>query len=117
MLAVGQPIAWLAWLATFYLAGIVAFENMYRRSAEEQRNAFVLEQNQAFRRLNVLVSLGLSLLLWTICAAHVLRDTAPGWPTWLLVTSLNIAFLVRGELNWRHIVAAARRTTAAGPAA
>jgi hypothetical protein len=111
ILAIGSPLAWLGWLATFYLAAVVAFENMYRRSAEEQRNAFVLERNRGFRRLNVGACLGLSLLLWVAFATHALRGTTPGWATWLPVSILNVAFLVRGEVNWRHIVAAARRAS------
>jgi hypothetical protein len=39
---------------------------------------------------------------------HQARGTSPGWGTLALVTLLNLAFLVRGELNWRMIVAAAR---------
>jgi len=109
ILSVGEPLAWLGWLATFYLAGVAAFENMYRRAAEEQRNAFVLGHNRTFRRLNVAASLGLSLVLWGLFAAHAAGGTSPGVLTLAVVTILNAAFLVRGEANSRRIVRAARR--------
>ena len=109
ILSVDQPLVWLGLLATFYLAGIVAFENMYRRSSEEARNAFVLERNRAFRRLNVLASVGLSCALWILLAVHLVWHTVPGWGTLLPVTALNLMFLIRGEANWQIIVAAARR--------
>jgi hypothetical protein len=112
LLAMVRPVAWIGWLATFYLASVIAFENMYRRSAEEQRNAFVLERNRRFRRLNTAACLGISLLLWALYAVHAFGDATPGRATWLLVTAINLAFLVRGEVNWRHIVAAARRAGA-----
>lgn len=115
ILSVSHPLAWLGWLATFYMAGAIAFENMYRRSAEEQRNAFVLGRNSAYRRLNVISSIGVSVVLWIVFAAHVAERTMPGLPALLVTTALNAAFLVRGEANWRMIVAAARST--GGPAA
>ena len=43
-------------LATFYIAAVVAFENMYRRAGEERRNAFVIERNRTFRRFNVIAN-------------------------------------------------------------
>lgn len=116
ILTIGRPLAWLGWLATFYLAGVAAFENMYRRSAEEQRNAFVIERNRLFRRLNVAASLAMSLVLWLLLAAHLAGHTVPGVATLGLVTILNLAFLIRGEANWRLIVAAARRTAQPGAA-
>ena len=115
VLTAARPTAWLAWLATFDLAGIVAFENMYRRSAAEQRNAFVLEHNRRYRRLNPAACLILSCTCWALLAGHAATRTSPGMATWLLVTGLNIAFLVRGELNWQHVIAAARRVAAVGP--
>jgi hypothetical protein len=108
ILKTSEPRAWLAYLATFYLAGVIAFHNMYRRSAEEERNAFVLERNRGFRRLNLAGCVLLGMLLWMMFGYHQARATSPGWGTLTLVTLLNLAFLVRGEANWRVIVAAAR---------
>jgi len=108
ILSVSHPLAWLGWLATFYLTGGIAFENMYRRSAEEERNAFVLERNRSFRRLNVISSLLFAIVLWSAFGLHRAGGTIPGPGTLVLATVLNIAFLLRGEANWRMIVAAAR---------
>lgn len=108
ILTIAHPRAWLGCLATFYLAGIVAYRNMYRRSAEEERNAFVLERNRGFQRLNLAGCLVLAALLWTLFAYHRAVGSTPGWPTLTLVTLVNLTFLVRGELNWRMIVSAAR---------
>lgn len=110
ILSVANPGAWLGWLATFYLAAVVAYENMYRRSGAERRNAFVLERNRGFRRLNVVACLAVSFVFWAAFALHRIGGTTPGLATLLLVTTLNLAFLVRGEVNWRHIITAARRT-------
>lgn len=110
ILSTHRPLAWLAWLAAFYLGGMVAYENMYRSSAAEERNAFVLARNRRFRRLNPRLSVALSAALWALFALHAVRESRPGWGSMALVTALNLAFLVRGELNWRIIVAEARRT-------
>ncbi len=108
ILTISHPRAWLASLATFYIGGIFAFLNMYRRSAEEERNAFVLERNRGFQRLNLAGCVLLAALLWMLFAYHQARGTIPGWGTLALVTVVNLAFLVRGELNWRMIVSSAR---------
>jgi len=108
ILKTADPGAWLAYLGTFYLAGVIAFHNMYRRSAEEERNAFVLERNRGFRRLNLAGCVLLGMLLWMLFGYHQARGSSPGWGTLVLVTLLNLAFLARGEANWRMIVSAAR---------
>lgn len=108
ILTISYPRAWLASLGTFYLAAVIAYRNMYRRSAEEERNAFVLERNRGFERLNLASSLLLGTLLWTLFAYQQAAGSTPGWVTLSSVTLMNVAFLVRGELNWRLIVSAAR---------
>jgi hypothetical protein len=85
---------------------------MYRRAGQEERNAFVIERNRTFRRLNVLACLAIGVLLMLLFAVHLVRGTQPGWATLILVTFMNVAFLLRGEANWRVIVAAARRSAA-----
>ena len=50
----------------------------------------------------------LGIMLWLLFGFHLARGSSPGWGTLALVTLLNLAFLVRGELNWRLIVSAAR---------
>lgn len=109
ILAVGSPMAWLGWLAVFYLAALAAFENMYRRAAEEARNEFVMMRNRTFRRLNVVACFGMAAALGGLLAFYRVTDTIPGWTGIAFVTALNIAFLVRGEVNWRIILGAARR--------
>jgi hypothetical protein len=108
LLTLSRPLAWLGWLAAFYAVAIVAYHNMYSRSAEEERNAFVLARNRGFQRLNLVGCLLVSALLWTVFAYHSTRGSIPGWYSLLGVTLANVLFLLRGEANWRVIVAAAR---------
>jgi hypothetical protein len=108
VLTLARPLAWLGWLAAFYAAGVLAYRNMYRRSSEEARNAFVLVRNDGFQRLNVVGCLLVSSVLWTLFAFHSTRGSMPGWTSLAVVTLLNLAFLARGEANWRAIVAATR---------
>lgn len=108
ILTLSHPGAWLGSLATFYLAGIIAYQNMYRRSAEEERNAFVLERNRGFQRLNLAGCIVIAGVLWILFAYHHVVGSTPSWGTLVPVTLGNLAFLVRGELNWRMIVSAAR---------
>jgi hypothetical protein len=108
LLTLAHPLAWLGWLAAFYLGGTVAFWNMYQRSAEEERNAFVLARNQGFQRLNLAGCIGVSAALGALFAFHRLGGTVPGWYSLGFVTALNLLFVVRGEVNWRVIVAATR---------
>jgi hypothetical protein len=109
ILTVASPVAWLSWLVTFYLVAAIAFENMYRRSCTEARNALVLESNRLFRVLNPVGCAAAALALAMLVAAEVSRGSTPGWPVLVTITAVNVAFLVRGEVNWRKIVAAARR--------
>lgn len=111
ILTVTSPFAWLGWLALFYLAGSIAYENMYRRSAAEARNEFVIERNRFYRRFNPGACVVMALVMGVLLGFHLLTGTAPSWPTLLLVTAFNVAFLLRGEGNWRVIVGAARRTS------
>jgi len=115
LLTGSRPLAWLAWLAAFYATAILAYANMYRRSAEEERNAFVLTQNRPFQRLNLAACAFLSGVLWLLYAQHRRLDTTPGWRTLAVVTLINLVFAVRGDMNWRRIVSATR--AAAGPLA
>jgi hypothetical protein len=108
LLTVSYPLAWLGCLAAFYMVSIIAYQNMYSRSAEEERNAFVLVHNRGFQRLNLASCLLISALLWLLFAYHSMRGSTPGWYSLGLVTLLNMTFLLRGEANWRVIVAATR---------
>jgi hypothetical protein len=108
VLTVPYPLAWLGWMAAFYATGVIAYQNMYRRSAEEERNAFVLAHNGGFQRLNLASCLLVSALLGMLFSYHAVHDSTPGWYSLGLVTLLNVAFMVRGEANWRAIVAATR---------
>jgi len=103
-----DPQRWLGWLGAFYVAGLIAFQNMYGRSAEEERNAFVLDRNRGFRRVNLASCLLVGGLFWALFIYHRWSGSAPGWGSLGLVTLVNLLFLARGELNWRVIVAAAR---------
>lgn len=114
ILAVSAPRVWLGSLAAFYLAGIAAFENMYRRSAAEERNDFVLRQNQRYRRLNPLACLGMSVALFGLLGYHLAKDTQPGGGTLTIVLGLNVLFILRGEANWRHIVRVTRAMAVRG---
>lgn len=109
LLTPDAPRAWLGLLATFYLVVALAYENMYRRSAEEARNEFVVRWNQPFRCVNPIACLAGSGVLWGLVAFHHFTGTDPGGATLVLVTVVDVAFLVRGELNWRLVVGAARR--------
>lgn len=102
------PRVWLALLGLFYLVAVPAYENMYRRAAEEARNEFVVRWNRSFRRFNPIACVSGSVVFWGLAAFHHLTRTDPGWSTFGLVTLFNIGFLVRGELNWRLVVGAAR---------
>lgn len=115
ILTTGRPTAWIAWLAVFYVSGAVAFENMYRRSAAEERNAFVLHQNRDFRRLNPLVSVLLAAGMAVLALRHAATATVPGAAELAAITAANLLFLVRGEVNWQVIVRAARTTGATPP--
>jgi hypothetical protein len=108
LLTVPRPLSWLGWLAAFYAAAIIAYQNMYCRAGEEERNAFVMERNRGFRRLNLASCLLSSALLWAVFSYHSTHDSIPGWSSLGLVTLVNVSFLLRGEANWRAIVAAAR---------
>jgi hypothetical protein len=108
VLTVPYPLAWLGWIAAFYAAAVIAYQNMYRRSAEEERNAFVLAHNRGFQRLNLASCLLASVLLGMLFGYHAVHDSTPGWSSIILVTLVNVAFMVRGEANWRVIVAATR---------
>ena len=112
ILTTSRPLAWLACLAFTYLAATIAYENMYRRAAEEQRNGLVLTHNRIFRRLNPLCCVGLAGLLGLAAASHAARGTEPGVATLLLATAANVLFLIRGELNWLVIVRATRSAAA-----
>jgi len=111
ILTVSNPAIWLAWLAGFYAGGIVAFENMYRRSQAEARNALVLEHNRAYRVLNSVGCVIMALLVGGRAVFDLSRGTEPGWASLLAVTASNVVFLIRGELNWRAVVSAARRAS------
>jgi hypothetical protein len=108
IVTVSRPLAWLGWMAAFYAAGVIAYRNMYRRSAEEERNAFVLAHNRGFQRLNLASCLLASLLLGMLFGYHAVHGSRPGWYSLGVVTVLNLAFMLRGEANWRAIVAATR---------
>lgn len=112
ILTTARPVAWLIWLSVMYVSSAIAFENMYQRAAEEQRNELVLSHNRFFRRFNPLCCLFLAGLLAMAAATHIVRGTTPGLATLLAVTLGNVLFLIRGESNWRVIVRAARSTAA-----
>jgi len=109
ILTVTTPMAWIAWLVPFYLTAALAYENMYRQSATEGRNALVLECNRPFRILNPLGCVAMASALALLVTSEASRGITPGWTPLGVITALNAAFLVRGELNWRRIVATARR--------
>lgn len=108
ILTVSDAAIWLAWLTAFYAGGVVAFENMYRRSEAEGRNALVLERNRVYRVLNPVGSLVMAALVGGRAAFDLSRGSEPGWLPLLAVTGCNVAFLLRGELNWRAVVSTAR---------
>jgi hypothetical protein len=54
-------------------------------------------------------------VLGLLAVYHAGRGSLPGWRTLGLVTLITSAFLVRGEANWRAIVAATRAATARAP--
>jgi hypothetical protein len=112
MIRTVDPVTWLGWLAAFYAAAIIAYHNMYRRSAEEERNAFVLAQNRGFQRLNLASCLLASAVLWLLFAYHSANGCTAGWLSLALATLINVGFMVRGEANWRAIVAATRAAAA-----
>lgn len=114
ILTVANPVAWLSWLVAFYLVAAIAFENMYRSSSSEGRNALVLESNRFFRFLNPMGCVAAASALAMLVAADVSRGSVPGWPVLGTITLVNVAFLVRGEANWRRIVSTARRAHGAG---
>jgi hypothetical protein len=108
LLTMHRPMAWLMWLAAFYAAAGIAFGNMYYCAGKEQRNAFVIACNRQFQGLNVVLCLGLAGALALMAVHHALRGTPPGWASLTFVTLINAGFLLRGEVNWRVIVAATR---------
>ena len=115
ILTTSRPVAWLVWLAIFYAGGMIAFENMYRRSAAEERNGFVLLRNRFFRRLNPLCCLVMALGVGGLAAVHLAAGTRPGVAALAAVTAANLAFLLRGEVNWQLVVRATRRAGEARP--
>jgi hypothetical protein len=108
LLSVARPLGWLAWLAAFYAAALVAYGNMYYRAGQEERNAFVMWHNRHFQTWNLIACVFSAGALGLVVAYHALRGTQPGWHSTGLATLLTLAFLLRGELNWRVIVRAMR---------
>lgn len=108
ILTTTRPTTWMAVLAMIYAASVVAYENMYRRAAAEERNALVVDHNRFFRWFNPAISgvlaVGIGLVAWVYAS----RGADPGWRTLLVVTTLNLLFLARGEVNWQVAVRAAR---------
>ena len=117
ILSTDRPVAWLLWLTAFYAAGMVAFENMYRRSAAEERNGFVLHHNRLFRRLNPVCCLLMAVPLGALAAVHLEAGTRPGMAALIAVSLANLMFLLRGEVNWQLLVRATRRAVDAYPEA
>jgi lipoprotein signal peptidase len=108
LLTVARPMGWLAWLAAFYAAALVAYGNMYYRAGQEERNAFVMWHNRHFQAWNLNACVISAGVVGLLVAYHALRGTQPGWHSMGLVTLVTLAFLLRGELNWRVIVRATR---------
>ncbi|NIP80976.1 MAG: hypothetical protein GWM90_17870 [Gemmatimonadetes bacterium] len=108
ILTTARPAQWLAGLAVLFAASIPAYENMYRRAAEEERNALVLEHNRFFRWFNPVACCALAVGIGALAAVHLSRGSDPGIGALLAVTLLNGLFLLRGEVNWRIVVRAAR---------
>lgn len=115
ILTTDRPVAWLVWLTAFYAAGAAAFENMYRRSAAEERNGFVLHYNRLFRRLNPICCLLMAIPLGALAAVHLEAGTRPGMAGLIAVSLANLTFLLRGEVNWQLLVRATRRAVDASP--
>jgi hypothetical protein len=117
LLTVARPLSWLAWLAAFYAAALVAYGNMYYRAGQEERNAFVMWHNRHFQAWNLIACVFSAGALGLLVAYHATRGTQPGWHSMGLVTLFTLAFLLRGELNWQVIVRATRAAARTSQAA
>jgi hypothetical protein len=115
LLTLHRPLSWLAWLAGFYAAAMVAYFNMYYHAGQEERNAFVLAHNRRFQVFNLVACFVAAGVLGLLAAYHAGQGSPPGWRSLGLVTLITTAFLVRGEVNWRGIVAATRAAAARAP--
>jgi hypothetical protein len=115
LLTLHRPLSWLTWLAGFYAAAMIAYCNMYYRARQEERNAFVLAHNRRFQVWNLVACFVSAGVLGLLAAYHTSQGSLPGWRSLGLVTLITTAFLVRGEVNWRVIVAATRATAARAP--
>jgi hypothetical protein len=115
LLTLHRPLSWLAWLAGFYAAAMIAYCNMYYRAGQEERNAFVLAHNRRFKVFNLVACFVSAGVLGLLAAYHAGRGSLPGWRSLGLVTLITTAFLARGEVNWRVIVAATRAAAARAP--
>jgi hypothetical protein len=114
LLTLHRPLNWLTWLAGFYAAAMIAYCNMYYRAGREERNAFVIAHNRRFQLYNVVACIVCAGVPGSLAAYHSGRGSLPGWHSLGLVTLVTAAFMVRGEVNWRMIVAATRAAAAPG---
>jgi hypothetical protein len=115
LLTLNRPVVWLAWLAGFFAAAVIAYCNMYYRAGQEARNAFVIAHNRRFRVWNLVACFLAAGMLGLLALHHAGQGSLPGWRSLGLVTVITTAFLVRGEVNWRVIVAATREAAARAP--
>ncbi|HVT60342.1 MAG TPA: hypothetical protein VHR45_18360 [Thermoanaerobaculia bacterium] len=107
----GTDSHWFIAISCLYIAGVVGYENMYRSAkAEGDVNPDVLRAIGGWRKANPLLGLAGAGLFGSFAAITSSGRTVSWVRLTLLAATLvlTVAFLVRGEANWRRVVRLAR---------
>ena len=95
---------WFLGLSGFYFAGLIAYENMYRRAKTgDDSNLLVLQQMGLWRYITP-IACGIFCILCLVLGLFLKKGIIIEWKSLSTIILLcNLAFLVRGEFVWKRV--------------